>query len=101
MPCRCDPEPEDYHYNELSARDAMLCGVLSALEHLNSFDQVVENIDWHEAGISKKALLSWWKRHKEEDARRKLQEAKAKAKEEKVQKALSKLSKDERKLLGL
>lgn len=93
---------------KIKSLEAMLCGVLTALEKLSPspeeaspYDQVLATYDESEAGVSKKELSAWWTKHKKEDeARRKREEAKREL--ERVRKnALRKLSPDEKRALGI
>lgn len=79
--------------------EAALCAVLSVCESENI--NVIDMIDYAEAGITKKQVESWWKNHKAKDAKRREAEREAKRKEELKQKALKKLSPAERKALGI
>jgi len=115
MPCRdfYDDHPEAYFRDvtepalkkQISFAESALCAALHALEHV---DGLVETIkpktgdfyDWlnySEAGITKKELIAWHKKHKELDKAHR-----EKASQEKVkQDALSKLNDEEKRILGL
>jgi hypothetical protein len=74
---------------------------MTALEALGRLPNVVAKINWKEAGITRKQFEAWWERHKKRDAKRKAAEDARRAETEDANKALSKLSKRERELLGL
>ncbi len=85
--------------------EAMLCAVTRRLEHYQgkildgSFDYFLNTVDWAEAGVTKGDFLDWQHKHRRADAERK--EREAQQLEEKKRNALSKLSLEEKKLLGL
>lgn len=96
MPCYTpDPGPS---YEELreAKMPAVLCGILS--KHGLS---VLDGLDWKEVGVSRNEVEGWWTHHKKIDEQRRKREKDladaVKAKRE----ALQKLSKAERKALGL
>jgi hypothetical protein len=130
MPCY-DERSHNSYYDEYSTErkakeraEAMLCAVLNILETCTvqksvdpstsntAFRNVLGMIDWQEAGVSRKALESWWKEHKELDRQRRIREEKArnaavgvaakKAREKAAREAaLAKLTEADRKALGL
>ena len=88
--------------------EAGLCAILTVMEKNmteKTMTQYIDSIDWKEAGISKESFLLWWKEHKAEDAKRRKAEAKRASKEKKKEKlretALSKLTDEEKKILGI
>jgi hypothetical protein len=97
---------------ELDERDAMLCGVLTALARADGYvhtikyaeynrpgDAVCNWYDETETGVSYDAVLEWFTRHQRRDAERRTREA-AELEARKIQ-ALRKLTLEERILLGL
>jgi hypothetical protein len=110
MPCQgggYTHEPSELE-KELSK---MLCGALTYIEKTN-FDDFLKNTDFKEMGVSKDCLMGWWANHKKEDEIRRKEEAEEKeheakekaAKEEALKKKkaiLKKLTKEEKKILGL
>ena len=115
MPCRdyYDDHPEQYFKDrtkpalrkQISFAESALCAALTALQHV---DGLVETItpksgdfyDWlnfQEAGITKKDLLAWHKRHQVLDKRHRAEELEKKLREN----ALAKLTPEEKKALGL
>ena len=105
MPCRDggpSPSDEARHILEtrLSEHEAMLCGILRAIEARDgTIDTVFDAVDWHEAGVSRRDTATWWKHHKAIDDHRRAQE---RAREEErlrqerlVEAALGKLSAEE------
>lgn len=105
MPCRDEwTEREDLEkdYRELALVRASLCAVLSVLEEDDAtFAAILKKIDWKEAGVSKREFLSWWTDHMEKDRKRKEQEAKLMREKEILKEALSKLTDEEKKILGI
>jgi hypothetical protein len=136
MPCRVDPTPEELAQEarrreqaitgplheeisvlkeELKEREAMLCGVLSALTEMDcathmilTSDQMPLKIvrdampvwyDQHAAGVSWLEVQSWWEDHKERDAERRAQEAAQR--EIKRRAILARLSAEDREILGV
>jgi hypothetical protein len=100
---------------ELAERDAMLCGVLTALTEIDAAHHMevrsngmalnlVANAmpvwyDGSEAGVPWEMVERWWQEHQEQDRRRREQEAQER--EQRRRKALSKLTREERELLGI
>jgi hypothetical protein len=104
MPCR-DGGWDDSELGWRRAKEkiafleASLCAALTALQKFSwsPFDR----IDYEEAGIKKEELTGWWLNHKREDAARRKKEEKEKEKQDLKVSALSKLTEEERKALGL
>lgn len=107
MACRYDPLPweinEDHKRRqfELDRLTAMLCAACEALNKKKvPLPKTVIN-----SPISNKdvelSLQTWWEGHQEKDKLRKKAQDEKKAKEQQRQAALAKLSKEEKKLLGL
>jgi hypothetical protein len=106
MPCRdyYDDHPApDLHGAELAVVGPALCAILRALAKEKGLlmEGLLNQVDWRQAGVTKKEVLDWWKKHEEQD--RIYQEEKARrAAEKKAKKAaLEKLTPEERKLLGV
>ena len=115
MPCRdfYDDHPEAYFRDvtepglkaQISFAESALCAALHALEHVDSHLETIsprrgDFYDWlnfKEAGITKAALVSWHKKHKETDRLHREQAALKKLKEQ----ARSKLTDEEAKALGI
>jgi hypothetical protein len=88
--------------------EAVLCAVLTKLEKDDLYLSVLKDVDWKEAGVSATFVDKWWLRHKLEDEKRRLREAKEaernREKEERRKQkeaVLAKLTPEERKLLGV
>lgn len=81
--------------HEVAMLNAVLCGILS-----KHGVKILDGLDWKEIGL-KENVLKWWWQHKKEDIARREQEKLAKEKEKARVKALAKLTKKDRILLGL
>ena len=106
MPCRDGMEDfrRSEEYAERALIRAALCAVLTALERESGgdlYENVLSFIDWKEAGVTEKEFRKWWKDHKMEDAERRAYEREERRKEEVRKFALSKLSDEEKKILGV
>ena len=97
---------------EVNTLEAMLCGVLRALEsipvkedELPLYTQVLKRFDEKESGIDIGELIAWWREHQEKDRIRREKEMQARLFAERQEKlkseALAKLSLEEKKALGL
>ena len=105
MPCRdyYDDHPEAPYKEELSVVAPALCAVFRALAKEKGLlmEGLLNQIDWKEAGVSKKQVLDWWKNHEEQD-RLNLERKEREAAAKKLKKdALAKLTPEERKALGI
>jgi hypothetical protein len=104
MPCRTEETYEERAERRRKTVDvpiAFLCGLLTVLENEDVVDLWLREIDWKEAGITKKEALEWWKEHKAEDELRRKREAKERKENELRISAMSKLTPEERQALGL
>ena len=104
MPCRDNwdaPTKETRHGMTISHFEATLCGVFTLFEKEGEIDWWLERVNWKEAGVKRKTVEIWWKKHKEEDAARRAYEEAAKRKEELKAHAMSKLTEAELIALGL
>lgn len=115
MPCRdyYDDNPHAYFKDvsepalkkQISFAESALCQTLVALEkcvielnekngtNINPMDQ----IDYSAAGIKRNELIKWWNNHKKLDAKHREEERIKKVRED----AISKLSDEEKKVLGI
>ncbi len=100
---------------ELAERDAMLCGVLTALTEIDAAfhmevrsDGMALNLvadampvwyDGSEAGVPWEMVKRWWEEHQEKDRQRRAMEAATREARRRI--VLSKLSAEERELLGI
>lgn len=104
MPCRTDdwdiPAKETRNGLTIDRLEAALCGILTVLEKEERIFSL-DDVDWDEAGISRKAVDTWWKRHKKEDKARRAREEAAKRKNELKKIALGKLTAEELEVLGI
>lgn len=87
---------------------AMLCMVLSTLEEENELGHFKELFNYKESGVSREDLMTWWREHKDADAKRRREEYEAAEKARKKvereaerQKVLERLTPEERELLGV
>lgn len=85
--------------------EAAMCGILTVLEKPDrggsNLEGILRAVDWKEAGVKRKTLEIWWKKHKKQDAERRAREAAALNKEQLKASAISKLTAEERAALGL
>jgi hypothetical protein len=81
--------------------EASMCGLLTQLEKEGCLALWLERVDWAEAGVKRKTLEMWWKKHKKEDEARRDREAAAKRKDDLRKIAIGKLSPDELEVLGI
>jgi len=58
--------------------EALLCGLMTALDKANILQPMLNQFDGKEAGHSVDALHQWWEEHKVKDDARRLREAQAK-----------------------
>lgn len=104
MPCRTDdwdtPAKETRNGLTIDKLEAALCGILTVLEKEERIFSL-DDVDWDEAGVSRKAVDTWWKRHKKEDEDRRVREEAAKRKNELKKIALGKLTAEELEVLGI
>lgn len=101
MPCRDGNENTYPVYVEKGEQTSRLCAVFKVLERNGTLDATLSAADWVGSGVSKKSTLEWWERHKREDAARLNREADERRRKAQRQAVLDKLSKEDKKLLGL
>lgn len=112
MPCVSDygPDPVEFKRSqdaiikkekEEKLIKATLCGILTVLEVPYDQGKIFELVDWKEAGVKRTDAEAWWENHKKEDALRRAKEATVARKKRIKQEALSKLSDEEKEILGL
>lgn len=120
MPCRVDPTPAEIAEErrraqeavtgalheeisvlklELQEREAMLCGILTAATCRRCMDDVRQAFDEREAGVTIERIFAWWKEHKRKDEERRQREAADR--EARKQEILTKLTPEERNILGV
>lgn len=117
MPCRdfYDYHPDQYFRDvtepalkkQISFAESALCLTLNTLEQLlngikqdfdsNAKTNPLDILDFEEAGITRKELEQWWKRHKKLDEKHREEEKLKQIKDA----ALSKLNDEEIKVLGI
>ncbi len=109
MPCYGGPsEPEvsisQSRYEDFEFQKALLCASLTFISNshlLDDFFTSETKLDWNEVGIDPEKARKWWDLHLKEDSLRKKQESIEREKKQMREKALKKLTKEEKKLLGL
>jgi hypothetical protein len=78
MPCRSE-YMEDDSSKRINELESMLCAVLTAAEATTGMlDDLLEGVDWQEAGVTPETLRGWWDRHRAKDQERLRREALAK-----------------------
>lgn len=111
MPCRdfYDDNPQAYYADtikglqkQISFAESALCAVLKAGDKLcENKSNFYTYIDFDDAGITSKELAAWQKKHRELDEKHRAEEAEKKRVAALKKSALSKLSNEERKVLGI
>lgn len=104
MPCRVDEPYEATPKKPMETvhgLEAALCGILTALTKNGDIQRAVDFFDSAEAGITADEIMEWWTIHQAKDEARRKREQEARAREDRKKAALSKLTAEERNLLGL
>lgn len=103
MPCVSGPTWEQQQAeNDYSATlKGGLCAALGFLRDRGLLEDFFNHVDWREVGLDDKSVKAWWAKHQEEDRFRRMQEKQRALAYEVAQRALSKLTAEERKVLGL
>lgn len=100
MPCTNEGYPPTEEETLYALVPNMLCAVLSVV-HENELMLLLSRIDWPEAGVTRKQFEKWWRGHQKKDAQRRLEERQEADRKALAKSARSKLTKEERKALGL
>ena len=104
MPCRTDdwdtPKKETRNGLTIGQLEAALCGILTVLEKEERIFSL-DDVDWDEAGVSRKAVDTWWKAHKREDKARRKREAEEARKASLRKIAIGKLTAEELEVLKI
>jgi len=87
-------------YTTLCKTESILCGIFSALTE-TQLQNLLEKINWSEVGTTQRWTKKWWIQHQKEDKERRQRKAAREKAERLKQKALSKLSAAEKKILGI
>lgn len=101
MPCR-DREGEEIQHPYVDpVVEPALCAICTVLEQELDcpFKELLSRVDWKEAGITRRDFEAWWNKHKREDAARRRAEDEQRKQDVLIQKALSKLTAEERRLV--
>lgn len=61
MPCNDD--------GRIPVPDAALCAIIRVFVKRGTFETVLAEIDWQEAGVTEDELYRWWSDHKAADQR--------------------------------
>ena len=73
MPCH-DNEPTHFEENAGNLH-AMLCAITTVLHHQNQLKDILDRVDWAEAGVSYLKFHLWWEAHRLADQQRRLRKA--------------------------
>lgn len=108
MPCTDGgPSPSEEARFERQRADwfkATLCGIFTHLEAQpieGLLNDLLDNLDYEEMGVTREEVQAWWHKHKLADKRRRAEEARKKRAEEARKRGLEKLTTEERQALGL
>lgn len=105
MPCRdwTVEEEREIERRRSDFFEASLCGIFTFLKNqpVKVLEDVLDNLDYEEMGVTRKELEDWWRAHQREDEKRRKREEAARRKAELKAQALAKLTEEERKALGV
>ena len=112
MPCMMHDEDWDNRSRKNSGMtsqefEAVLCGVFTSLVKrstetgVDELFVVLRDVDWIEVGVKPAQVKTWWRRHLKQDEARRAQEAAEKERQRIKAQALSKLTDEEKKALGI
>lgn len=102
MPCRDGgPSPWEENANRIKFLESALCASLRSLELAHPGCDFYDTLDYAEAGITKHELTSWHFTHMEQDRLRREREAELKRQADLKALAMSKLTAEECKALGI
>lgn len=96
MPC------SDSHYETREEvlqkkMPAVLCAIVGILGP----DEIVDKLDWQEAGVTPAEFREWWRLHQRRDQARRAAEEEYRRKQEARATAIAKLTPEERAALGI
>lgn len=80
---------------ETANANAALCAIASALEARSTLSDVLDIVDWKQAGVTRGAFENWWDDHKIRDAEMKRREATELRRAQLADRARAKLTPDE------
>lgn len=108
MPCRSYEDdnyvhtyPTTRHGMTIDDFEAVLCGVFGQLLKEGRLKDFTASMDWKEIGVPSYKVEGWWGKHVAEDELRRERENEATRKQQLRESALSKLTAEERVLLGI
>ena len=81
--------------------ESLLCGIATVLEQQNMLDNVLRAVNWSETGLGRYHFDRWWHDHKVQDKQRRMEDQAQKEAEKLRQSVLSKLTPEERRVLGI
>jgi hypothetical protein len=73
----------------------MLCGLTTALANANVLENFLKQVDWTEAGVKRAEFDAWWKKHRREDAERRIAEIQERQRVAALARAMVKLTDEE------
>lgn len=74
MPCfdnSFESRPDPHRLLQMQHAEAILCGLLTAIEQNTSVEAALKQVDWEQAGVSIDSARLWWADHKAKDASKK------------------------------
>lgn len=104
MPCLdCGPNytVSTKEIDRMRNAEALLCAITSVLQKKGMLSTTLTSVNWKEAGISIMVFDEWWAEHLKKDVARRKRENEQAERQRKIDAARSKLTPEERKLLGL
>jgi hypothetical protein len=97
MPCNDGGVPyPPTHEERLDARVPIpaLCAILRTMG-VKQYLQLLDTVNWQEAGITRDEFVEWWKLHQKRDRARQRREHRAEVERNRQRQALAKLNPDE------
>ena len=88
-------------YVEDGVQTKRLCAIATVLQARGSLSIILDNVDWKEAGTSRRGFDEWWARHQREDADRRAREKKERDAKREKERVLATLTPEQKRVLGL